>query len=477
MRKAQLAVVSAALVSLILMSTGINIAHAELNYSDCLLKASSNQVVSLGKPLATERLGTKSKVRIGVLPFYFTDGKVNQLTDTQKSDYLQAASRIKDLSLKKVNIEIVFLPSFNSGITRAELKRIYKMNDTSSWDLDKRTWGFVKKTIIDADKTIDFTNLDSVLLEGNNDDGSYSIAEAIMFLRQMPAEGYDGAKFDFFKSISTQDGVIDNAVLFDHHQGIATIEHEILHNFGLTDLYGSGTGPGILSLMAGGALNVLNYEKAVLGWFPNENFICSPYTAVVDKNKVDNKITITNTKQDSILLLKLSSDKAYVIEIINEDGKSLLLLYLLEQEMRPPVTLYSDPNLNYLSVFDISNPLNTSSLYRNLDFVLLISNIEGTNLELTVIPKDLDSTKDALALFENSRIKKDNLISSRSAADKAAADKAAADKAAADKAAADKAAADKAAASKKISITCVKGKLTKTVTAVKPVCPTGYKKK
>jgi hypothetical protein len=32
-------------------------------------------------------------------------------------------------------------------------------------------------------------------------------------------------------------------------------------------------------------------------------------------------------------------------------------------------------------------------------------------------------------------------------------------------------------AAKKITITCVKGKTTKTVTAVKPVCPTGYKKK
>jgi len=50
-------------------------------------------------------------------------------------------------------------------------------------------------------------------------------------------------------------------------------------------------------------------------------------------------------------------------------------------------------------------------------------------------------------------------------------------KAAADKAAADKAAADKAASLKKTTITCVKGKLTKRVTAVRPVCPLGYKKK
>jgi len=75
----------------------------------------------------------------------------------------------------------------------------------------------------------------------------------------------------------------------------------------------------------------------------------------------------------------------------------------------------------------------------------------------------------------------DKAAADKAAADKAAADKAAADKVAADKVAADKAAADKAAAAKaaakKTTITCVKGKLTKKVTAVKPKCPTGYKVK
>ena len=82
----------------------------------------------------------------------------------------------------------------------------------------------------------------------------------------------------------------------------------------------------------------------------------------------------------------------------------------------------------------------------------------------------------------------DKVIADKAAADKAAADKVIADKAAADKVIADKAAADKviadkaaaaakakAAAAKKKTITCVKGKVTKKVTAVKPVCPKGYK--
>jgi hypothetical protein len=96
------------------------------------------------------------------------------------------------------------------------------------------------------------------------------------------------------------------------------------------------------------------------------------------------------------------------------------------------------------------------------------------------------------------KIVADKVVAEKAAAEKKiAAEKAAADKVATDKAAADlkakqeadaKAAADlkakqdaeakaKAAAAKKTTITCVKGKLTKKVTAVKPVCPKGYKKK
>lgn len=42
---------------------------------------------------------------------------------------------------------------------------------------------------------------------------------------------------------------------------------------------------------------------------------------------------------------------------------------------------------------------------------------------------------------------------------------------------ADKAAADKAVSLKKATIICVKGKLTKKVTAINPKCPKGYNKK
>jgi hypothetical protein len=73
----------------------------------------------------------------------------------------------------------------------------------------------------------------------------------------------------------------------------------------------------------------------------------------------------------------------------------------------------------------------------------------------------------------------------KAAADRVAAEKAAAEKAAAEKAAVEKAAADRVAAEKaavkittaKKTITCVKGKMAKKITATKPVCPRGYRLK
>jgi len=468
----------ATLVSILLL-TSINTAQGELKYSECLLNTSIQQVVSLGKPLSPQRLGNKAQIRVAVLPFYFTDGSVKELSDSEKSDYLQAASRIQDISNQNVKIDFVFLPTLNSGITSAEFRQIYLMRNVG-WDgrdLSKSTWGFVKRNIIKEDATVNFANFDSVILVGNNQDRSFIIAEAMQFFRDSQGNNFEGAKEDFYKSVLTQEGYIDNAILLDSHKGIDTIAHELLHNFGLTDLYGSGSGPGYFSMMAGGSRTLLNYEKAVLGWFPITNFKCSDYGSVVNPMKADNRVSITNVKQDSITLLKVANDKAYVIELVNTGGKSLLLLYLLEQNMRPPITLYTNPNLNYLDVYDVSDPSTISSVYKAPDFDLLIADIQEFNLDLIIIPKNLINSSEATAIFESSRQNRQNLITSRAASDKAASDKAASDKAASDKAASDKAASDKVRAIKKVTITCTKEKLTKKVTAVKPKCPSGYKLK
>ena len=82
---------------------------------------------------------------------------------------------------------------------------------------------------------------------------------------------------------------------------------------------------------------------------------------------------------------------------------------------------------------------------------VLISDNDGKKLTINVFPVKLffsESARQLQTTAENNRLKYLKLAEQQAAA-----------------------------TSKKSTITCVKGKLTKKVTAVKPVCPKGYKKK
>ena len=444
---------------------------ANLEFSNCLLAASKNQLVSLGTPMASERLSHKTNIRIGVLPFYFNNGEVKKLSEDEKSDYLGAAALIRKFSNNLVSIQIVFLESFKLDKNSDALKQAF-LERNQAWSeqiSSKGTWGFVRQVISAADSTRDFSNLDGIILESNNPDRSFSIAEAMGFYRGLEGNVYRFAETEFFKSIKTQDGTIDNAVLLDTHQGLNTIAHELLHNFGLTDLYGSGAGPSDLSIMAVGSQSLLNYEKAVLGWFPSANFTCMNFSNFLNSNSVDNILELPNIKQNSLFLLKKSEDTAYVVEVINFENKSQLVVYLLEQERRPPLTVSYGPNLNYPNFFDLQDSRNIGSKYQTEDFEVLITNKKNDSITLNFIPSNLANSVEAKLLIEKSIINRE----SASAEAKAKADAEAKAKADAEA----KAKADAKIVIKKSTITCLKGKTTKKITGISPHCPSGFKKK
>jgi len=430
----------------------VSTASAEIQSSECLLPASKTQFVSLGMPLPLERLGNRSRIRVGVLPFYFSGEKENQLSKSEEGDYLNAALEIEKLANQNVDVEVVFLPSKNANISASKFKEIYHSRGRN-WDrndLSTSTWGFVKRTLLDADSTVNFSNLDSVILVGSNMDSSFSIAEAMQFFRGEKGNSFEGANSDFFKSINTEEGFIDNAILLDSHTDVFTIAHELLHNFGLTDLYGGVFSPRNLSIMAAGS-NLLNYEKAVLGWFPIQNFRCENYINVIKNDSIENVYSLSNTRVDSIDLIKVSEEKAYILEVINEENKSNLILYELEQNNRPPIRL-SASKLPYGGLINLRNPEFIGTAYRTLDFDLLISDVITDSAQLYLIPSNLVNSIDAADLLEkilDRRKEKLSLIL----------------------------ASEKISPSKKVTMICVKGKKTKKVTAVKPMCPKGFAKK
>jgi hypothetical protein len=133
----------------------------------------------------------------------------------------------------------------------------------------------------------------------------------------------------------------------------------------------------------------------------------------------------------------------------------------------------------------VSNNLGVGSYIESPKYTLLIKDNVGSRLSLSLIPKDLAKSDVAKQLFieaENTGISNMKLAQ---AAKEAKEEKEATElrakqeadaKIAADTRAKQEAAA-KATAAKKTTITCVKGKISKKVTAVKPKCPSGYKLK
>jgi hypothetical protein len=193
-------------------------------------------------------------------------------------------------------------------------------------------------------------------------------------------------------------------------------------------------------------------------------------------------VNMVKGKMDPI---KISSDDSlwegeYQIPVTQADSKGIFSIFVYPtKEINRSVSLQVK---SYVQAYSWVSP--EFLVDGPMEFIICIPINFGAEKTL---PKNC--TEDQAAY--NKRILNERTVAAELKAKQEADAKAAADKAAADKAAADKAAADakakaakiladakaKAAAAKKKTITCVKGKLVKKVTAVKPVCPKGYKKK
>ena len=247
--------------------------------------------------------------------------------------------------------------------------------------------------------------------------------------------------------------------------------------------------------MSEGVIDLLAWEKWVLGWLGDENIQCLSETIDIKSDSVENTFNFDYSSRDQLLVIPTGTKTALVIDIVKRDGRSWISLYQLDNEARPAITAFRSTDSRSTEAnltTEITNRNGVGTYIQSPKYTLLIKDNDGQKLSINLIPKALlssASAKELISAAEELRVKQE--AEAKLAADKIAADlkvkqeaeaKLAADKTAADlkaKQEADaKAAADKAAlVVKKTTITCVKGKLTKKVTAVKPACPKGYKKK
>lgn len=430
---------------------------AEVEFSSCLLPRSDWNIVSLGAPLAPERLGNKNVVRLGVLPFKFSDTPGFELSKSERINYQQAAASIEKLSNYKVKVDLIFFPTVNSKMTIQNATQMTQQRDTGwrNWDLSKSTFGIVKEIVNNVDPILDFSNLNGIILE-NKSRSFGSVAEAFQFFREPPDQQVfirglsSGLDFNFFRSIKTQEGIIDNAILFDSHHGSPTIVHEVLHNFGLTDLYGGGASdPYLFSAMAHpGTFNLLHYEKAVLGWFPKEQFRCVNLADIDLRFPNSYSFSIEDVSKDQILLIKTQNSDGYILEVRQEFIIPALIMYELRQDDRPPISVLGttkgvSERISLADPYSIGNSLTSEKLQ------VMVTEIKDKSAKLALIPISQLGSKEFEAIRFQSAKNRDELISQ----------------------------VEIAATKSLKTITCVKGKVTKKMTAVKPKCPSGYKLK
>ena len=533
--------------------------------SECKIQASSFQQISIGFPINPERLAKILNPKILVIPYRLKDDKAFEFGNKEKEAFTKASDNIYKFSDGKSRVTFSYNEIINVDMTVQERNLIKAPNNSySEWQerYDKSTWGFMKKFITEQDRNIDYSGYDGIVLFSTTSIFGAENAEAMTLTKDLYGP--------WFNPITTAEGQISNVVVLYNQKSEYVITHEIMHLYGLTDLYGSQTSARN-SLMSDGTIGLLAWERWVLGWLDDENIQCVSETNEVKLDSVDNVFSLDYSKRDQLLVIPTGTKTALVIDLVKRDSQSWISYYALDNDARPPITAFRSNNFDLYT--EITGRLGVGTVIDSPKYTIVIKDNDGRKLSLNLIPKSLSSSTSAKQLIteaENTRLAYIKIAQAerdakaaaelkakqeaeakvaaelkakqdaeakiaaelkakqeaeakvaaelkvkleaeaKAVADKAAeelrvkqeaeaklaADKIAADlkvkqeaeaKLAADKTAADlkakqeadaKAAADKAAlVVRKTTITCVKGKLTKKVTAVKPACPKGYKKK
>jgi hypothetical protein len=365
------------------------IAHAD-PAANCKISTSPWQTVSLGFPIAPERLATIAKPKILVIPFKLKDNPTYTFTSQYKRDYEDSSANIAMFSNNKSVPEFVYLPPIDTEFTNSTMDTLKAVQQNANqWkDESVSTWGFVRRFIAAHDSAIDFTGVKAVILEGSSTSNNSSIAEAMMMS--------ETARDPYFRPIETNEGKIYNFSLLDKHAPASTITHETMHLYGLTDLYGTNTGPGNLTLMASQEIKLLSYEKWVLGWIPDSEVQCLSNPS----NTTITKIEFDYSKPDQLFVLKTSGSAHYIIETAVLRGSKKLSVYSLNNELRPPIQLFPARSGNATEGLQIDTFKAIGSQLFSADYTVLVSDIKDSSMVVNLVPNSMIQSEEFTALVK-----------------------------------------------------------------------------
>ncbi len=357
--------------------------------------------VSLGFPVRKERLKYLAKPRVLVIPFHPSDAPSFSLSPAEKAKFFQSADDIKKLSTGLSQIDFVFNPTIKLSITTSQMDK-FKIDAQRTYlkDFENDQFGFVEKVIKEFDQNIDYSGVDSVILYGFSASSNQEIASAMQFTVDMNLvkNSYkrpDGKPWYF--PIDTNEKSISNAILMYNRSEVSTITHELLHNYGLTDLYGAPNTPAGLSRMASDDATLLSYEKWVLGWHPDQEVFC---VAERDSQKIS-KFVFEVGDKEQLALVRHNTDVLYVVESLIKNKNLFLSFYKLTNDARPPIEYYSYSNGNAGVSLADSNSITGN--YVGDDYSLLIHSITDSLATVYVYPNSLASSSDVQKLITEAK--------------------------------------------------------------------------
>jgi hypothetical protein len=262
-----------------------------------------------------------------------------------------------------------------------------------------------------------------------------------------------------------------------------------MHDYYIQGTGSSGKSPGPFDIMgntSGNANSFFGFQRWVQGWLEDPEVICdftinSTVTHTLNplNQKFGKKLYVHPIDGSTVMVVEFRTET----EVDSLKGNDGLLVYLIDMtvgSLKGPISIQpSEQDLVLNPRDDVKRystaPLSTGQSVRVKDLVIVADTVGKDQASFRVFTKAeflIKQEADAKAAAE---LKAKQEAEAKSAAELKAKQEAEA-KAAAELKAKQEAAA-KAAAVKKTTITCVKGKLTKKLTAVKPRCPTGYKVK
>ena len=428
----------------------------------CKIESSQNNIVSLGFPLRSERLANKKEIKILIVPFQLKNEPEFQISSKEKAIFDSAAKNIEKISNYVVKIQLKYSPTISANISSSELDKIKnEWQKNPQLDFENSTFGFASQMIAEGAKINNYSNSDAVILLSKSQKVNAEIAEAMMFTRD-PNFRIDkmrkGAKW--FDPIETQSGEVSNIALIYNHLDEATLTHEIMHLFGLTDLYGSNKSPS-LTLMSDNTISLLPFERWILGWLSDENIQCSDVTRESLLDLKNGTFLFDLSKEDQLIVLPFSSTTAIVLTLKEFDQTHLLSAFELNNEERPPLKVFSASNISVQKELVVDKSGGVSNSLETDDYILLITDYDKMKLKVNLIPRSIVTSKPAQLLIELSKARKSEIEALQTKTSQVAKPES----------------INKPSSLAKKTITCLKGKIIKKVIAVNPVCPPGYSKK